>query len=285
MTLNSDPKWLTFEKLVAKVQQELAPNASVIHNDHIWGQDSQTNRQIDISIREQIGQYNLLIVMGCKDYKKPVDIQEVEAFKNKVKDVRANKGAMVAPNGFTEGAVKVAKHCAIDLYRLIDAEAHDWQTYISIPILCDFRSLDKFRFGIPDYLPNKDPYTIVIYDIGQHQLGSLAEFLHKQWKIGKLTPQLGESGWFNLTDNHEKVQIAGKFNEVNIQANIIVKSRLYFGQLQLIDIKGFKDEVTDSILTKGFTTDWLDVKKVERDWREIASLNEISVTPLLTLTA
>lgn len=285
MTLNSDPKWLTFEKLVAKVQQELAPDASVKHNDHIWGQDSKTSRQIDIAIRKQIGQYNLLIVIDCKDYRTPVDIQEVEAFSSKVKDIRANKGAMVASNGFTEGAVNAAKHYAIDLYRLIDADAHDWQTYVSIPILCDFRSMDKFQFTIPDYLHNKDPYTMMLYDINEHQIGNPVELLHRQWNAGRLPSQPGESEWFKLTQNHEKVHTVGKFIEADIGARIIVRSRLYFGQLQLIDVKGFRDETTGAILTKGFTTDWLDAKKVERDWREIASLNEVAVTPLLTLTA
>ncbi|MFC1958940.1 hypothetical protein ACFLV6_03410, partial [Chloroflexota bacterium] len=69
-----DPKWRTYEKLVAKVQQELAPDASIKHDDQIWGYDSKKNRQIDVSIRQQIGQYNLLIAMDCKDYKIPVDI-------------------------------------------------------------------------------------------------------------------------------------------------------------------------------------------------------------------
>lgn len=280
-----EPKWRSFEKLVAKVQQELAPNASIKHNDHIWGHDSEKNRQIDVSVRQQIGQFNLLIAIDCKDYKTPVDIGEVEAFVNKIRDIRANKGAMVATNGFTGGAINIGRNHGIDLYRLIDAEAHDWQTYISIPILCDFRSLDTFRFAMPDYLPNKDPYTIMLYDTSEHQLGSLVELLHKKWNAGKLPSKPGESGWFNLTENNEKIQTGGKYNEVNIQAMITVRSRLYFGQLQLIDIKGFRDEVNGAIITKGFTTDWLDAMKVEREWRELSSCNEIAVTPLLTLTA
>lgn len=34
---DADPKWKRFEKLVAKVQQDLAPKATVTHNDKIAG--------------------------------------------------------------------------------------------------------------------------------------------------------------------------------------------------------------------------------------------------------
>jgi hypothetical protein len=228
MDSSEEPKWKIFEKLVAGVQKELAPNATIKHDDQIWGQDSDTYRQVDISIRNKVGQFDLLIGIDCKDYKRPVDIGEVEAFGSKIKDIRANKGAIVASNGFTSGAINLGKNCGIDLYRLIDAEAHDWQTYISIPVLCDFRSIDQYHFAIPDYFGSQDPYKIMLHDTNEHQLGNLVEMLVKRWNAGKVSTEPGRSGWINLTDNHEKVEVSGKFREVHVEAEILVRSRLYF---------------------------------------------------------
>ena len=125
----------------------------------------------------------------------------------------------------------------------------------------------------------------MLYDARERQLGNIVEILHKQWNTGKLPSQPGEYGWFLLTKERERIEHEGSLFEVNIQTKIVTKSRLYFGELQIIDIKGFRDELTGAILTNGFTTDWLDAKKVEREWREIASQDEIAVTPLLTVTA
>jgi len=285
MSLSGDPKWRKFEKLVSKVQEELAPDATIKHDDHIYGYDSEKERQIDISVRQQIGQFNLLIAIECKDHKVPVDIEEVETFVNKVRDIRANKGAMVASNGFTDGAIKIGQRNGIDLYRLIDAEAHDWPTYVSIPVLCEFLSLDQFRFRVPNLLANRKPHTIMLYDVSEQQIGTMDAIIPKRWNAGQLPSQPGEHGWFRLIETPMLIQHDGKFIEVDIQAKIRVKNKLYFGYLPLIDIKGYRDEISGAIATRGFTTDWLNVKKVEQEWRELSRADEIAVTPLLTLTA
>lgn len=80
-------KWEKFEELVCEVQKKLSPDAVVKHNDHIIGAQSKTKRQIDISIRYRVGQYEILIVIDCKDYSTPVDIKSVESFIGLAKDV------------------------------------------------------------------------------------------------------------------------------------------------------------------------------------------------------
>lgn len=278
-------KWRRFEKLVANVQKELAPDANVQHNDHIWGHYSKKNRQIDVSIRKRIGQFELLIAISCKDWSEPVDIDEIDSFSNVIKDIHAHKGAMVATNGFTGGAKNMAKAKGIDLYRLIDAEPHEWQTYISVPVICDFRSLHKFKFALPSYLANTDPYTIMLFNASQQKLGNIVEVLHKRWNTGQLPSETGEHGWIPIFEGKTKTLYKGRFDDADISAKICVRNKLYFGQLQLIDIKGFRDEHTGAIATNSFTTEWLDAKRVERDWMQIVDPSEIAVTPLFVLTA
>jgi restriction endonuclease Mrr len=92
------------EMLVARIQQQLAPKAEVIHDVKLDGRYSGRKRQIDVLMREQIGQYDIKIVIDCKDYKTPVDVKSVEEFYGLLSDVGAHKGVLVCPQGFTTTA-------------------------------------------------------------------------------------------------------------------------------------------------------------------------------------
>ena len=149
MSEKSDPKWKRFEALVAKLQQEFSPNAKVTLNDKIKGRRTGIERQIDISVRQTIGQFDMLIVIDCKDYSSAVDVKGVEEFLGLVDDVGANKSALVASGGFTQTAKTRAKDAGVDIYSLVDAEDHDWRSFVAIPFVCDFRGFGKIRFKKP----------------------------------------------------------------------------------------------------------------------------------------
>lgn len=68
------------EKLVQRIQQQLAPNAKVFHDVKMPGRYSKTKRQIDVLVSEKDGQYHINIIIDCKDYKVPVDVKGVEEF-------------------------------------------------------------------------------------------------------------------------------------------------------------------------------------------------------------
>ncbi|MFC2059837.1 restriction endonuclease [Chloroflexota bacterium] len=282
--MNTEKKWLRFEKLVAKIQQELAPNAVVTHDDNIRGHDSRVLRQIDITVKQNIGQYEMLIAIDCKDTKVPVDVKDIEGFIGFVKDIRANKGVMVAANGFTDTAKRIGGKAGLNLYRLIDTEAHDWQTYCSIPVICDFRGI-RFQFIIPKFLASVDPREIVLYNSSHNRLGTTKALLLTRWNSGELPSELGEHKNIPVSKVPTKVSYEGQFREANILANIMVKCRLFFGELPLIQVRGFADEYNGQLLTRGFTTDWLNVTEVERDWRQLASLDEVAIIPIFILTA
>lgn len=283
--MRSEPKWRRFEKLVAQVQQELAPNVLVKHNDRIRGHESGTPRQIDITIKQKVGQYDMLIAIECKDYQVPVDVKDIEEFIGLVKDIRANKGAMVAANGFTEAAKRIGEKAGLDLYRLVDTEAHDWQTYVSIPVLCDFRGIQQFQFSIPHILAFTDPKEIILYDSNHQRLGTTVVLLQTRWNSGELPSEPGDHRDIPLAKVPTTISYGSESLEANILAHIRVKRRLFFGQLPLIEARGFRDEYTGHLLTPGFTTDWLNAAEVERNWRQLESVDEIAVKPVLELLA
>src|SRR5438105_6997006 len=54
------------EILVAKIQAQLAPDAEVVHDVKLEGRQSRRPRQIDVLVRQKIGQYEMVIVLDCK---------------------------------------------------------------------------------------------------------------------------------------------------------------------------------------------------------------------------
>ena len=89
---------------MAKIQKQLAPKADVIHNAKLPGRQSKTQRQIDVLVRQKVGQFEMLIILDCKDYARRVDVKGVEAFYGLISDVGAQRGALVCPKGFSQSA-------------------------------------------------------------------------------------------------------------------------------------------------------------------------------------
>jgi Restriction endonuclease len=76
----ADPRWKRFEKLGARMLATLSPNAHVVYNDSIRGKLSQTDRQIDVSIRSQRDGAEHLAIVQCRDYKEALDVNAVGEF-------------------------------------------------------------------------------------------------------------------------------------------------------------------------------------------------------------
>lgn len=175
-TNDKNPDWKALETLVAMIQKQLSPGASVQHNIMLDGIDSETKRQIDVLVEQNIGQYTMRIVIDCKDYAKPIDLKGVEEFHGLVQDVRVHKGALVCPSGFTKAALRRARKLQIDLYRPVSTGNHKWQATVTAPVLCDFRST-YMSFGISCSAPKPmtlqpDFYTQPVWDEHGNELDS-----------------------------------------------------------------------------------------------------------------
>ena len=103
-----------FEQLVARIQQQLAPDADVLHDVRLEGRATKRKRQVDVLVTQQVGQYEIRIVIECKDYARPVDVKGVEAFYGLLGDVGGQKGVLVCPSGFTQTAKARAEGLQID---------------------------------------------------------------------------------------------------------------------------------------------------------------------------
>ncbi len=191
------------ELLVTKIQQVLAPHAEVTHDAKLIGRKSNRSRQIDVLVRDKIGNYDIMIVIDCKDYNRPVDVKGVEEFWGLIDDVGAHKGALVCPKGFSRAAKERALGLQIDLYSPVDTDPHKWQVKAAAPALCDFREA-RISFGLSqsDPLPFKIPgdfySSLTAFDDKKNSLDTMLKATMKRWNEGRFPIDPGER-WSRLT--------------------------------------------------------------------------------------
>lgn len=286
MTKNS----VELELLVQKIQKQLAPNAEVSHNVKVMGRRSERKRQIDVLVHEKIGQYDISIIIDCKDYRRPVDVKGVEEFSGLLDDVGAQKGVLVCPVGFSEAAKTVASKLQIDLYSPVDTDPHKWQVSPTIPALCDFR-FASISFGLTCSAPM--PFTIPynvwaasqISDKNGKQLGTCYSRIAERWNSGELSDQLGTTEDIPIFGDIPVFMDNGYGQQcpVGLTASISVRSQLFFGQLPVTTMSGFKDEMTGHVITNAFSVGLLDPHEIDETWTPIASEGDLEVKPVITL--
>lgn len=285
------PEWEQLEILVAAIQKEIAPGANVQHNVRLPGLQSETERQVDVLIEQNVGQYTIRIVVDCKDYSAPVDVKGVEEFYGLVQDVGAHKGALVCPKGFTRSAKKRAKKFQIDLYSPVDTEPHKWQVKVTLPVLCDFRST-SMAFGIrcsaplPLKIPNEFFRESEVFDGLGNAMGTPIAAAIERWNSGQLPIKPGD---------HEDLPIFpvspvfidngyGTRAEVGLTVSLRVTKRIYIGHLPIERIRGLKDEQTGLVVTNAFTTGHLDPTEVENRWTRVEEGKELPFKPAMIAT-
>jgi hypothetical protein len=286
----SRPIWEQLEILVAQIQRELAPDAAVTHNVKVRGRDSQQMRQVDVLVQQPIGQYQITIAIDCKDYAEPVDVKSVEEFEGLLRDIAADKGAMVAPRGFTPAAKKVAARNKIDLFSPIDTDPHKWQVKVSLPMICGYRGA-AIAFGIrcsapaPFRLEGEFFVAADVYDKDGNLLGKPFETVVNRWNNGEYPYEPGEHEDIplfpvspTLVDNGYGMRVP-----VDLYLGLRVTQELFFGHLPIVKIRGLKDEQTGAVITNAFTTGSLSAAEVEKSWQRIESVERAPTRPAAVL--
>lgn len=278
------------EILVAKIQAQLARDAEVLHDVRLLGRSSGKPRQIDVLVKQRIGQYEMLIVLDCKDLARPLDVKGVEEFHGLLTDVGAHKGALVCPRGFTKTAKTRAAGYQIDLYSPVDTDPHKWQARITAPVLCDFRSA-MISFGImssapvPFMIPNDFFSRVDAFNRAHENLGVPLQAVVTKWNEGRYPVEPGEHKDLPIYDTPDVLTDNGygQLTEVRLTASLFVEQRLYFGHLPISKLSGFRDELSGAIITNAFTTGIFDPNDVMENWQQIASEDELPQRSMMRL--
>lgn len=278
------------ELLVQRIQKQLAPQADVLHDVRIIGLKTGVMRQVDVLVSEQVGQYAINIIIDCKDYKHPIDVKGVEEFAGLLDDVGGHKGVLVCPKGFTKAAKTRAEGLQIDLYSPVDTDPHKWQVKATIPAICDFRSA-AISFGVSCSAPA--PFSLgmnffsemVAHDEAGDPLGTPLDVIAKRWNDGEITEDVGETGRIDIFGDQVTLADNGYGMRVPVQlyAHLFIEKRIFYGQLPVPQISGFKDEMSGHVITNAFSIGMLDPDVIEQEWQQIADEADAPVKPVIAL--
>jgi hypothetical protein len=109
-------KWREFEKMVARIEATLCQQGiKVASPDHVLDIVTGTSREVDASLRYQIGSSQVLITVECRDRKGVEDVQWIEQLVTKQRDIKADKCIAVSSAGFSSAAMKKGKHYGIEI--------------------------------------------------------------------------------------------------------------------------------------------------------------------------
>jgi hypothetical protein len=106
------------ERLVALVEKVLGPQAEVRSPDHLQDRDTGEPREVDVSIRLQVGSTPVLIIGECRDRKAIQDSTWIEQLAEKAKSVGAARALAVSRSGFYEAAIAKAKARGVEVRQL-----------------------------------------------------------------------------------------------------------------------------------------------------------------------
>ena len=163
----------TLEQFVCAIQKCQKNSSDTLIGSNVKLLDhTGIKREIDVFVRTKIQGENIGIAFECKDYKKKVGVNVVEAFYSKCNDIpEIHKGIIVSPCGFTVGAKKKAQFYGIGLYQIGD-----------VPLGEVLKTIDIF-------------YTQCWVEMASHFRSILEHYVAPE--------QFPETGFFCFSDNKE----------------------------------------------------------------------------------
>lgn len=133
MTPNSIPTaqpGIAFEKVVAEIQAQIDPTATVTHNEIILDRLGQS-RQFDVVVRGVFAGQQMLGVIECKDLGRKVGTPEVDGFVTKAQDINANFKILMSRRGFSKPALAKCSHYGIQALSLKSFIGTRWEADIT----------------------------------------------------------------------------------------------------------------------------------------------------------
>ncbi len=120
------PAWRDFEQLVARIEESLVPKGAVVKSpDHIRDKVTSQRRQVDATIRYQVGSTSILIAIECRKQKPVQDVTWIEQLVTKRANIGAATMIAVSATGFSESATKLAQLHGIELRTFEDRIAEE----------------------------------------------------------------------------------------------------------------------------------------------------------------
>lgn len=125
-----------FEQLIEKLEKILLPEKAVITSpDFILDKITGQKREVDISIKMEVGSVPILIIIECRDRQADQDTTWIEQLYTKTCDLNANKVIAVSSSGFSDNAVTKASHYGMETRTYGDISAEDIKDWCKIEFI------------------------------------------------------------------------------------------------------------------------------------------------------
>ncbi len=96
--------WRKYERRIHEELGKVYKDCEFVFDDKIFGKFSKIDRQIDISIRGEVGGNKILGIVDCKYFSSNIDVKIVESFLGMIEDVKANFGLIITNRGYSKAA-------------------------------------------------------------------------------------------------------------------------------------------------------------------------------------
>jgi hypothetical protein len=131
--------------------------------DFIMGRNSGTSREVDVSLRSQVGSVSVLVIIECRDRSKPQDVTWIEQLASKQEAVGADNAVAVSAGGFSAGARNLARSKGVDLRSLEELGpdlVYDWLTAQTLDHRTRHVDLIGASFHLGDTPAETDPAAL-----------------------------------------------------------------------------------------------------------------------------
>lgn len=127
--------WKAYESLIYEHLVAELPDAEIVLDARVRGLLSESSRQVDILVREDLAGHSVTTAVDAKHHARPIDVKHVEAFIGLLRDVEVDRGLLVSKAGYTRGAYQraFAEDLDVDLDIFSLEEFQQWQAAMALP--------------------------------------------------------------------------------------------------------------------------------------------------------
>jgi hypothetical protein len=155
------PIWREFEKLVARIEQTVASNDTIVRSpDRVPNLFTGRSREVDASIRTRVGSTEVLITIECRKRRASQDVTWIEQLNSKKQAIGAARTVAVSESAFSADARRMASLYGIDLRvlsEITEADIKDWAFPLPLSCVHLYKHAQPLSPPEVEYDPNGDP--------------------------------------------------------------------------------------------------------------------------------
>lgn len=278
-------QWAKYEELAHKIVEELMPHAVVTLDDHPYGHETETPRQIDVSAKWTDGGNNYLLLVQVKDLSTPADINTVGTFRSVIQDVGAHRGVLICSAGFTKKARTYARNLGIGLYQLHDASSRNWALELTVPIIWttlnpEFHLSARFTTTAAGQLHVDKRKGLPFSEDGRKTRTTTIDHFANIWNIGELDRAPGKHGKRSrkgLDIPYRDNQGREVWGKLDIEFTYEVRRKSWLGQYRPSDCRGLLDFIESDLFIPSYMNLSDIPTKRDESWIEVDDPDKVAL--------